>query len=102
MPTKTLNQFDVIVCGGGHAGVEAAIIASKMQRSTALITMDLKAIARMSCNPAIGGLSKGQIVKEMDILGGLMGIGNRSCWNTIQDPQPVEREICLVSKGASG
>jgi len=93
MPTKTLNQFDVIVCGGGHAGVEAAIIASKMQRSTALITMDLKAIARMSCNPAIGGLSKGQIVKEMDILGGLMG--------SATDHAGIQYKILNQSKGKS-
>ena len=93
MPTKTLNQFDVIVCGGGHAGVEAAIIASKMQCSTALITMDLKAIARMSCNPAIGGLSKGQIVKEMDILGGLMGLAT--------DHAGIQYKILNQSKGKS-
>ena len=93
MASKTLNQFDVIVCGGGHAGVEAAIIASKMQCTTAMITMDLKAIARMSCNPAIGGLSKGQIVKEMDILGGLMG--------SATDYAGIQYKILNQSKGKS-
>jgi len=66
-------KFDVIVIGGGHAGCEAAHAAARMGLSTALLSADLRAIARMSCNPAIGGLAKGQLVKEVDALGGLMG-----------------------------
>ena len=66
--------YDIIVVGGGHAGIEAALIASKMKCSVLLVTMDTNAIGRMSCNPAIGGLAKGQMVREIDVLGGAMGL----------------------------
>ena len=66
-------KFQVLVIGGGHAGIEAAHAAARMGRRTALLTADLSAIGRMSCNPAIGGLAKGQLVREIDALGGLMG-----------------------------
>ena len=67
------QKHDLIVVGGGHAGVEAANIGSKIGCKTAVVTMDKNSIGRMSCNPAIGGVAKGQIVREIDILGGLMG-----------------------------
>jgi tRNA uridine 5-carboxymethylaminomethyl modification enzyme len=67
-------RFEVLVIGGGHAGVEAAHAAARMGRRTALLTADRSAIGRMSCNPAIGGLAKGQLVREVDALGGLMGV----------------------------
>ena len=68
------DKYDVIVVGAGHAGSEAAAAAANMGSSTLLITMNLQNIAQMSCNPAMGGIAKGQIVKEIDALGGYSGI----------------------------
>lgn len=68
------NRFDCIVIGGGHAGIEAAAAAAKLGAKTALITISKNTIGQMSCNPAIGGLAKGQIVREIDALGGLIGL----------------------------
>src|SRR5476651_401151 len=67
-------RYDVIVCGAGHAGVEAAFAASRMGASTLLLTGNIDTVAQMSCNPAIGGQAKGQIVREIDALGGEMAI----------------------------
>ncbi len=84
-------QFDVIVIGAGHAGCEAACAAANMGSRTLLITMDMNKIAQMSCNPAIGGIAKGQIVREIDALGGFMGI--------VTDATAVQFRMLNRSKG---
>lgn len=70
----TSPEYDILVIGAGHAGVEAALAASRMGKKTALLTLDTQNIAQMSCNPAIGGLAKGHLVRELDVLGGEMGL----------------------------
>jgi tRNA uridine 5-carboxymethylaminomethyl modification enzyme len=88
--TKT-NDFDCIVVGGGHAGAEAAYAASKIGARTCLITISRDTIAKMSCNPAIGGLAKGQIAREVDALGGLMGLAT--------DATGIQFRVLNLSKG---
>src|SRR5438876_1248057 len=71
--SQLVYDFDILVIGAGHAGTEAALAAARMGLRTALLTMNADTVAQMSCNPAIGGVAKGQIVREIDALGGEMG-----------------------------
>ncbi len=84
-------QFDVVVIGGGHAGIEAAHASAKLGVKTAMLTMELQAIGRMSCNPAIGGVAKGQLVRDIDALGGLMG--------EVADQAGIQFRMLNASKG---
>src|SRR6266542_1144813 len=67
------EQFDIVVVGAGHAGCEAAVACARMGLKTALYTLNVDLIAQMSCNPAVGGVAKGHLVREVDALGGIMG-----------------------------
>src|SRR5829696_7095017 len=84
-------EYDIIVVGAGHAGCEAAAAAANMGSKVLLITMNLQTIAQMSCNPAMGGIAKGQIVREIDALGGYSGI--------VSDESMIQFRMLNQSKG---
>ncbi len=84
-------SFDVVVIGGGHAGIESAHAAARLGARTAMVSMDVAAIGRMSCNPAIGGVAKGQLVRDIDALGGLMGVA--------ADKAGIQFRMLNLSKG---
>ena len=92
-PNKDLYTYDIIVVGAGHAGCEAAAAAARLGSRTLLLTMDMQKIAAMSCNPAVGGVAKGQIVREIDALGGRMGV--------ITDRSTIQFRMLNRSKGAA-
>ena len=85
------SKYDVIVAGAGHAGCEAAAAAANMGSQVLLVTMNLQTIAQMSCNPAMGGIAKGQIVREIDALGGYSGI--------VSDESMIQFRMLKRSKG---
>src|ERR1700677_871505 len=85
------GEYDIIVVGAGHAGCEAAAAAANLGSSVLLITMDMTKIAQMSCNPAMGGIAKGQIVREIDALGGYSGI--------VSDKSTIQFRMLNKSKG---
>ena len=86
-----LNEYDIVVVGGGHAGCEAAAVSANLGSRVLLVSMDLNRFAQMSCNPAVGGIAKGQIVREIDALGGNMGI--------ITDLSTIQFRMLNLSKG---
>ena len=92
-PNKDLYTYDIIVVGAGHAGCEAAAAAARLGSRTLLLTMDMQKMAAMSCNPAVGGVAKGQIVREIDALGGRMGV--------ITDRSTIQFRMLNRSKGAA-
>ncbi len=92
-PNTNLYDYDIIVIGAGHAGCEAASAAARMGSRTLLVTMDMQKMASMSCNPAVGGVAKGQIVREIDALGGCMG--------RITDRSTIQFRMLNRSKGAA-
>ncbi|MEE0690855.1 MAG: FAD-dependent oxidoreductase, partial [Bacteroidaceae bacterium] len=84
-------KYDVVVVGAGHAGCEAAAASARLGAKTCLLTMDMNKIAQMSCNPAVGGIAKGQIVREIDALGGQMGL--------VTDQTAIQSRMLNRSKG---
>ena len=105
------ERFDVIVIGAGHAGCEAASASARLGTNTALVTINLDLIGQMSCNPAVGGIAKGHVVREIDALGGIMGriidrtgiqfrLLNRSRGPAVQSPRARRIAVCIARKCA--
>ena len=90
---NTEGTFDAIVVGAGHAGAEAALALARLGHKTALLTLNLDSIAFMACNPSVGGTAKGQLVREIDALGGEMGVN--------ADATALQTRMLNVGKGAA-
>ena len=88
---KMSENYDVLIIGGGHAGLEAAAVVARLGLHAGLVSLEAKAIGRMSCNPAIGGIGKGQLTREIDALGGWMGL--------ITDRAGIQFRMLNTSKG---
>ena len=95
------DSFDIVIIGGGHAGAEAAWAAARLGAKTALVSLDPTKIGAMSCNPAIGGLAKGQMVREIDALGGADGSGHRRNGHSVPNAEPQQGPGRVGAAGTS-
>ena len=88
-----MKEFDIIIIGAGHAGIEAGLAAARLKKKTLMLTISMDSVGHMPCNPAIGGTGKGQLVREVDALGGQMGI--------TADKTAIQTKMLNKSKGAA-